>query len=147
MLKNTSQSCRKVETQLSFALYSAVSRVIKLHKPLLEPLGITFPQYLVMLELFQDAPRTVGELGTKLSMDTGTITPILKRLQASDMVTRTRDVVDERRVLIDLTTRSEALRKELWRVTDQVSSSCQLADKEMTELRNKLDALARYSSD
>lgn len=147
MLKNTSQSCRKVETQLSFALYSAVSRVIKLHKPLLEPLGITFPQYLVMLELFQDAPRTVGELGTKLSMDTGTITPILKRLQASDMVTRTRDVVDERRVLIDLTTRSEALREELWRVTDQVSSSCQLADKEMTELRNKLDALVRYSSD
>ncbi|MFC7640335.1 MarR family winged helix-turn-helix transcriptional regulator [Streptosporangium lutulentum] len=73
------------------------------HKPYLAPLGLTFPQYLVMLVLYCGTPRSVGELGEKLGMDTGTITPLVKRLEASDMVTRTRDPRDERRVLVDLT--------------------------------------------
>src|SRR5919112_2984244 len=94
-----------VGTRLSFALYGAANRMARMHKPLLEPLGLTFPQYLVILELLDGAPLTVGALGTRLGMDTGTITPLLKRLQASGMVTRTRDPADERRVLVDLTPR------------------------------------------
>ncbi|MGK2912123.1 MAG: MarR family winged helix-turn-helix transcriptional regulator [Sphingobium sp.] len=66
--------------ELSFALYGAANRMARMHKPFLEPLGLTFSQYLVLLELFAGTPRTVGEIGSKLSMDTGTLTPLLKRL-------------------------------------------------------------------
>src|SRR3954447_7138662 len=93
----------RVGRQLSFALYSASNRIIRLHRPLLEPLGLTYPQFLAMLALYEDAPRSVGDLGLVLGMETGTLTPLLKRLEAAGLVTRTRDSVDERRVLIDLT--------------------------------------------
>ncbi len=79
--------------------------MVRLHKPFLEPLGLTFPQYLVILELLNGAPLSVGALGARLDMDTGTITPLLKRLDAAGMVTRTRDPADERRVRVDLTPR------------------------------------------
>jgi DNA-binding MarR family transcriptional regulator len=134
---------RQVGTQLSFALYGAANRMARLHKPFLEPLGLTFPQYLVMLELFAGTPRAVGELGTKLGMDTGTITPLLKRLEASSMVTRTRDRDDERRVLINLTAGGEALREELWGITDKIKTACQLTDDGLAELRDTLNAFAR----
>jgi DNA-binding MarR family transcriptional regulator len=134
---------RQVGTQLSFALYGAANRMARLHKPFLEPLGLTFPQYLVMLELFAGTPRAVGELGTTLGMDTGTITPLLKRLEASGMVTRTRDRDDERRVLINLTAGGEALREELWGITDKIKTACQLTDDGLAELRDTLDAFAR----
>lgn len=133
----------RVETQLPFALYGAANRVARLHKPFLEPLGLTFPQYLVMLELFSGTPRAVGELGAKLGMDTGTITPLLKRLETSAKVTRTRDPDDERRVLINLTKQGEALRGELCRIADRIKSACQLTDDQLAELRNILDDLAR----
>src|SRR4028119_1662638 len=94
---------RRVGSQLSFALYSASNRVIRLHRPFLEPLGLTYPQFLVMLALYEDAPRTVGDLGLELGMENGTLTPLLKRLVSAGLVTRTRDQQDERRVLIELT--------------------------------------------
>jgi DNA-binding MarR family transcriptional regulator len=134
---------REIETQLSFALYGAANRMVRLHKPFLEPLGLTFPQYLVMLELFNETPRSVGEIGARLDMDTGTITPLLKRLEASGMVSRTRDRSDERRVLIVLTDTGEALRQELWSVTDKIKTACQLTETELVDLRETLNALAR----
>ncbi|MFD0465909.1 MarR family winged helix-turn-helix transcriptional regulator [Microvirga aerilata] len=70
-----------VGTQLSFALYGAANRMARLHKPFLEPLGLTFPQYLAILELLDGAPLSVGTLGARLDMDTGTITPLVKRLE------------------------------------------------------------------
>lgn len=133
----------RVETQLSFALYGAANRVARLHKPLLEPLGLTFPQYLVMLELHNGAPRAVGELGAKLGMDTGTITPLLKRLESAGNVTRSRDPDDERRVLINLTAQGEALRGKLCSIADKIRHACQLAEGELAELRKALDNLAR----
>lgn len=136
-----------VETQLSFALYSAARRVARLHKPLLDPLGLTFPQYLVMLELYSGTPRAVGDLGAKLSMDTGTITPLLKRLEAAGMVTRTRDVDDERRVLISLTPSGEALRDAVWTVAEKAATACQVSAESMAQLRDSLDGLARYSGE
>src|SRR4051812_42022737 len=98
-----------VGTQLSFALYGAANRMARMHKAFLEPLGLTFPQYLVILELLDGAPLPVGTLGARLDMDTGTITPLVKRLEGAGFVTRTRDSADERRVLVDLTPRSRAL--------------------------------------
>jgi len=134
---------REVGAQLSFALYGAANRMIRMHKPLLDPIGLTFPQYLVMVELFSGTPRTVGELGSKLGMDTGTITPLLKRLEKAGFITRRRDAADERRVLVDLTDAGEELRHPVWAVPDQIKSACQLTNDGMAALRDTLDDLAR----
>ncbi len=136
-----------VATQLSFALYGAANRMARLHKPLLEPLGLTFPQYLVILELLADAPRSVGALGARLGMDTGTITPLLKRLEGGGFVTRTRDRSDERRVLVDLTDRSRALADEVRGVTEKIKTACRLTDQDLDELRRTLEALAHPASE
>jgi DNA-binding MarR family transcriptional regulator len=133
---------RRVGRQLSFALYSAANRMIRLHRPLLEPLGLTFPQFLVMLALYEDAPRTVGDLGLVLGMDTGTLTPLLKRLQAAGLVTRTRDVADERRVLINLTQAGQALRAEACAVPEKIETACRLSNDELAALRDTLNGLA-----
>lgn len=133
-------------TQLSFSLHRAANRMVRLHKPILEPLGLTFPQYLVMLELVDDAPQTVGALGARLDMDTGTITPLLKRMDAAGLVTRTRDLGDERRVLVGLTAKGRALEGKIRGVTDKIKSACQLTDDGVDELRRTLDVLAHPAS-
>ena len=133
----------EVNKQLSFALYRAGNCLVRMHKPFLEPLGLTFPQYLVMLELLGSAPRSVGELGTKLGMDTGTITPLVKRLEQAGFVTRRRDAKDERRVFVDLTRSGDALRKSVWAVQDQVNTVCQISDERANDLREALDAVGR----
>ncbi len=128
--------------ELAFALYGAANRMARMHKPFLEPLGLTFSQYLVLLELFVGTPRTVGDLCTKLAMETGTITPLLKRLANAGIVTRIRDVTDERRVLIDLTPSGETLRERVLAVSGQIKSACKLDEKGIQDLRGTLDDLA-----
>lgn len=130
-----------VGTKLSFALYGAANRVMRMHKPFLEPLGLTYPQYLVILELLDGSPRTVGDLCTRLGMDTGTLTPMLKRLQVAGMVTRTRDMQDERRVMIDLTDTSRAIEADVRAVNGQIKAACQLDENGLQDLRRTLDAL------
>ncbi len=134
---------RSVATELSFALHAAANRMVRLHKPFLEPLGLTFSQYLVTLELLNDAPLSVGELCTRLDMETGTLTPLLKRLQAAGVVTRTRDASDERRVLIDLSLHSREMEEELRGIPDKIRVACQLNTRELEELRLTLDGLGR----
>lgn len=128
---------------ISFALYAAAGRMARMHKPFLDPLGLTFPQYLVMLELYRETPRAVGDLGNTLGMDTGTITPLLKRLEVSRMVTRTRDVTDERRVLVDLTPAGESIRDEVLSVKDKIKSACRLTEGDLVALRDTLHGFAR----
>jgi DNA-binding MarR family transcriptional regulator len=133
--------------QLSFALHGAANRVVRLHKPILEPLGLTFPQYLAMLALLDGAPQTVGALGVRLDMDTGTITPLVKRLEAAGMVTRVRDIDDQRRVLVDLTARGRALGPKLHAVSDKIEAACRLTPQEFVDLRQTLDDLAHPAED
>ncbi|WP_198730529.1 MarR family winged helix-turn-helix transcriptional regulator [Mycolicibacterium baixiangningiae] len=133
--------------QLSFALYGAANRMIRQHKPFLEPLGLTFPQYLVMLALLDGAPLTVGTLGARLDMDTGTITPLVKRLEGAGMVTRVRDRTDERRVLVDLTTEGRALEAEIRGVTEKIKSACRLTYRDIDDLRQTLEGLAHPAVD
>ncbi|MCV7113391.1 MarR family transcriptional regulator [Mycolicibacterium setense] len=116
--------------------------MVRQHKPFLEPLGLTFPQYLVILALLDGAPLSVGALGTRLDMDTGTITPLVKRLEATGLVTRTRDRADERRVLVDLTPRGRALEPDIRGITDQIKSACQLTETGLDDLRRTLEGLA-----
>ncbi|WP_197420121.1 MarR family winged helix-turn-helix transcriptional regulator [Mycobacterium sp. NAZ190054] len=137
----------KLGRQLSFALYGAANRMIRQHKPFLEPLGLTFPQYLVILALLDGAPQTVGALGARLEMDTGTITPLVKRLEAAGMVTRVRDRSDERRVLVDMTAEGRALGPDIRGVTEQIRSACQLTYDDIDELRQTLEGLARPAVD
>ena len=137
----------RLDAQISFALYGAASRMIRLHKPLLDPLGLTFPQYLVVLELLDGAPVTVGMLGTRLCMDTGTMTPLLKRLDAAGIVTRERDVKDERRVLVGLTARGRGLESEVRGITEKIKTACQMSEKQLTDLHRTLDALAHPAND
>jgi MarR family transcriptional regulator, organic hydroperoxide resistance regulator len=136
-----------VNTQLSFALYGAANRMVRMHKPFLEPLGLTFPQYLVILELLDGAPLSVGALGDRLGMDTGTITPLVKRLNVAGLVTRTRDPADERRVLVDPTPRGRALEAEVRGIPDKIKSACQLTDRDLDNLRHTLEALAHPASE
>lgn len=134
-------------TQLSFALYGAANRMVRMHKPFLEPLGLTFPQYLVILELLDGAPLSVGSLGGRLDMDTGTITPLVKRLEAAGLVTRRRDPKDERRVIVDLTSRGRGLEAEVRGITQKIKSACQLTDEGVDDLRRTLDALSHPASE
>jgi DNA-binding MarR family transcriptional regulator len=134
-------------TQLSFALYGAANRMARMHKPFLQPLGLTFPQYLVILELLDGAPLSVGTLGGRLDMDTGTITPLVKRLEAAGLVNRTRDPKDERRVMVDLTSRGRGLEAEVRGVTQKIKSACQLTDEGVDDLRRTLETLAHPASE
>lgn len=142
-----SEDQQSVGTQLSFALYGAANRMVRMHKPFLEPLGLTFPQYLVILELLDGAPLSVGSLGGRLDMDTGTITPLVKRLQAAGLVTRTRDPKDERRVMVDLTSRGRGLDAEVRSITQKIKSACQLTEESVVDLRRTLEALAHPASE
>jgi DNA-binding MarR family transcriptional regulator len=121
--------------------------MVRQHKPILEPLGLTFPQYLVIVALLDGTPLTVGALGARLDMDTGTITPLVKRLEAAGLVTRTRDRSDERRVHVDLTDQGRSMEADIRAVTDQIKSACQLTEDGLDELRQTLDALARPAVD
>jgi DNA-binding MarR family transcriptional regulator len=112
-----------------------------MHRPFLKPLELTFPQYLVMLELLDTAPQTVGELGTKLGMDTGTIPPLLKRLERANLVTRRRDLKDERRVLVKPTATGEILREAIRAVPGQIITACDITEKKAEELRQALDGV------
>jgi DNA-binding MarR family transcriptional regulator len=130
-----------VGNQLSFALYGATSRMIRSHRPFLEPLGLTFPQFLVMVTLYESVPRTVGEIGNEVGMDNGTLTPLLKRLAAVGLITRERDAKDERRVLINLTAKGEALREEVLSIPAKIESACKLTNKDLADLRDTLNNL------
>ena len=101
----------ELDNQLCFALYDASRAVIRTYGPLLADLELTYPQYLTMLVLWEAGePVTVGALGARLHLDSGTLTPLLKRLEQQGLVTRDRDPADERRVLVGLTTEGAALR-------------------------------------
>ena len=93
----------KLEEQLCFALYSASRALTRAYQPLLEPLGLTYPQYLVMLVLWEGKARSVSELGARLGLDSGTLTPLLKRMAEAKLVERRRDADDERVIHVSLT--------------------------------------------
>jgi MarR family transcriptional regulator, organic hydroperoxide resistance regulator len=132
-----------VNKLLSFALYGAANRLVRMHKPFLQPLGLTFPQYLVILELLGNRVTSVGELGAKLGMDTGTITPLVKRLEQSGLVIRQRDRNDERRVNVSLTSAGEGLRNGIGAVPNQIQTACEINDDQAQKLRDALDEVGR----
>jgi len=132
-----------LDGQLCFALYAASLAMTRLYKPLLDPLGLTYPQYLVMLVLWEADGLTVGQVGDRLALDSGTLTPLLKRLEATGLVQRLRDATDERRVLLRLTPAARALKLRAASVPLAIAqaSGCTLG--EISELTSQLHALRR----
>lgn len=110
-----------LDRQVCFPLYAATNLLNRLYGPVLKPLGLTYPQYLVMLVLWEEEPQTVGALGARLYLDSGTLTPLLKRMEQAGLVSRTRDTEDERRVLIGLTERGRALRADALHVPETIA--------------------------
>jgi DNA-binding MarR family transcriptional regulator len=125
---------------LCFATYSAGLAFTRVYKPLLEPLGLTYPQYLVMVVLWEKDGLTVSEIGEQLFLDSGTLTPLLKRLQAAGLVERGRDPKDERQVRVSLTERGRALEEQTATIMPELV--CALGQTE-TRLIELTDEVAR----
>ncbi|MEP6720618.1 MAG: MarR family transcriptional regulator [Variovorax sp.] len=131
----------KLDNQLCFAVYSASLAMTRLYKPLLEKLNLTYPQYLVMLALWERDGLMVSELGTQLSLDSGTLTPLLKRLETNGLVSRLRDVADERRVHITLTPAGRKLKAQAASVPGCLLAASQCSISELRGLTRQLQAL------
>ncbi|MDB5928553.1 MAG: transcriptional regulator, MarR family [Polaromonas sp.] len=131
----------QLDNQLCFALYSTSLAMTRLYKPLLDELGLTYPQYLVLLVLWEHDGLTVSALGERLFLDSGTLTPLLKRMEASGLVTRLRAVDDERRVHITLTPAGRVLKAQAAKIPGCVLSATQCAVPELVALTRQMQAL------
>ncbi len=133
----------RLDNQLCFALYSTSLAMTKVYKPLLEKLGLTYPQYLVMLLLWQQDQVSVSALGERLYLDSGTLTPLLKRMQTNGLLVRTRSLEDERRVFISLTDVGRQLKAKAITVPACVVSATQCPVSELMALTQQVQALRR----
>ena len=148
-MRTTSDDMLKLDNQLCFAVYSTSLAMRRLYKPLLAKLDLTYPQYLVMLALWERDGVMVSELGTQLSLDSGTLTPLLKRLEGMGLVGRLRDVADERRVRVTLTPSGRGLKAQAVGLPACVlaASQCSIDElsaltRQMQQLRDRLKAAA-----
>ena len=138
-----------LDRQLCFALYSTSLAMTKLYRPFLEPLGLTYPQYLVMLVLWERDDLTLSGLGERLLLDSGTLTPLLKRLESAGLLQRRRDERDERRIRVSLTGAGRALRRRAEAVPESAAGAtgCDLAEldaltAQLVRLRASITTLA-----
>lgn len=127
-----------LDRQVCFALAVANRAVLAVYRPLLEPMGLTHPQYLVMLALWGDAPLSVKEIGRALQLDSPTLSPLLKRLESSGLITRTRSAADERQLIVELTDAGRALRTQAERIPGAVVQRLGVSLDELEELHSVL---------
>ena len=127
-----------LDQQLCFPLYAASNMLTRLYRPLLDELGLTYPQYLAMMALWQKAPCSVGELGKQLYLDSGTLTPLLKRMQTSGLVTRERDAQDERRVVVNLTDAGRAMKAQAASIPARLVCAFPMPGDDIVHLRAQL---------
>lgn len=133
----------RLEQQLCFAVYAASHAFTRFYRPLLAELGVTYPQYLALLTLWEDDGLSVTAIGDRLLLDSGTLTPLLKRLEAQGLVTRTRSAADERQVLIRLTPRGSALREVAATFPGRILAASECSGEEFDTLRRALIGLRR----
>jgi DNA-binding MarR family transcriptional regulator len=130
-----------LDNQLCFALYSTSLAMTKLYKPLLEALGLTYPQYLVMLVLWEHDDVSVTALGERLFLDSGTLTPLLKRMEGAGLIARIRAVEDERRVHITLTAAGRRLKAKAQKVPGCILTASHCSIPELVQLTRQLRGL------
>ncbi|MDB5846788.1 MAG: MarR family transcriptional regulator [Rhodoferax sp.] len=131
----------QLDNQLCFALYSTSLAMTKLYKPLLEELNLTYPQYLAMLVLWERDGLMVSELGDRLYLDSGTLTPLLKRMEANGFISRVRDVADERRVHVRLTAAGRKLKVAAGRIPGCIAEAAQCSIPELIALTQQIQTL------
>ncbi|GLS42391.1 MarR family winged helix-turn-helix transcriptional regulator [Methylobacterium brachythecii] len=130
-----------LDNQLCYALYAAAHRMTKSYRPMLERMGLTYPQYLVLLVLWETDGVTVSEIGRRLRLDSGTLTPVLKRLETAGFVVRSRRRTDEREVEVGLTIGGRELRAEALAVRQSVMCQLHMTEPEIQAMRADLNAL------
>jgi len=133
--------CIKLENQICFSLYAASREVIKLYKSILDKHNLTYTQYLAMLVLWEKEKMTVKDIGKRLHLDSGTLTPLLKKLESMGLITRHRDVNDDRVVVIELTEAGLNLKSEILDVPGEVFCKLNISNDEAKELKRNLDNL------
>jgi DNA-binding MarR family transcriptional regulator len=134
----TSANAAGVDEFLCFAVYSANHAFNRVYKPLLDEIGLTYPQYLVMVSLWQRDDQTVGELGEKVFLESSTLTPMLKRLEGMGYIARVRDKQDERQVRVSLTSEGKALRQKALCVPQNILEATGLTEGDLKKLKNEI---------
>ena len=124
----------KLENQLCFPLYASAKEVVKKYKPLLDPLGLTYTQYIAMMVLWDEKSMNVKSLGKRLYLDSGTLTPLLKKMEAKGWVVRKRDVKDGRNVIVTLTEKGEKLKVAAAHIPLEISQCISLSPEEARQL-------------
>jgi DNA-binding MarR family transcriptional regulator len=137
----TADQMLRLDNQICFAVYSAAHAFTRFYKPLLERLGLTYPQYLVMLALWERDGVPLKDIGERLFLDSGTLTPLLKRLEAAQLIRRTRGTEDERQVMIALTPQGEALKEKARAVPSSLLSASACSVAELSAMKNEIVAL------
>lgn len=130
-----------LDNQLCFALYAASHAIKKAYRPLLDELGLTYPQYLILMVLWTENALKVSDIGQRLHLDSGTLTPVLKRLESTGLVRRTRRLQDEREVEISLTSEGQALRHRALGVHREIVNLLKMPESQITALRGELNRL------
>ncbi len=133
----------KLENQLCFPLYACSKEIIKKYKPYLDPLGITYTQYIALMVLWEEDNVTVKELGKKLYLDSGTLTPLFKKMEAQKLVVRQRSANDERNVYIRLTEKGKNLRDKALDIPERIGSCIDLPMEEIIQLQKSLQKLLK----
>lgn len=124
-----------LKNQVCFPIYALAKEVISQYRPLLDELDVTYPQYLVLMVLWDNPEQTVGQLGEKLFLDSGTLTPLLKRMEQKDMVVRKRSSADERIVNLSLTPKGIALKEKAKNIPQRLKESIGISTDELVELK------------
>ena len=137
----STNSSLTLDEQLCFALYAATNQIIRAYRGPLAEVGLTYPQYLAMLVLWEHGDQTVKGLADRLALDSSTVTPLLKRLEAGGLVGRVRGTIDERVVRISLTPRGDALRGPVAQVQQRVACKTRLSSHGFVKLRTQLHRL------
>lgn len=140
-MEQLSDQYLQLDQQLCFALYTCEKEMTKLYRPLLENLGLTYTQYITMLALWEKDEISVKTLGQKLLLDSGTLTPLLKRLEASGLLRRERDAQDERVVIVRLTEQGIAMKQQACAIPIQILNRTRLSPEEIVKLRDQLNQL------
>ena len=139
--KDAADALLTLGNQLCFAVYSTAHAFNRVYKPLLDRLGLTYPQYLVMLVLWERDGVPLKDIGERLFLDSGTLTPLLKRLEAAQLVKRTRSTEDERQVLIALTPQGQALKDKARSVPQSILAASDCTVPELVAMKNEIVAL------
>ncbi|MBE6514828.1 MAG: MarR family transcriptional regulator [Thermoplasmata archaeon] len=133
--------CLKLENQLCFPLYVCAKEVVRRYRPLLDDLGLTYTQYIAMMALWEHRTLSVKEMGRLLYLDSGTLTPLLKKMEEMGLVTRSRDPSDERVLMVSLTDKGEAMRDRAADVPASVASCVSISSEDALALKRILDGL------